>query len=68
MPTGATPGTPSSKQKERAAIRPKTVVALYNYKAIDAEDLCLEKVRYVKTQNVRYLSNGLFHFVVERRI
>ncbi|XP_068908490.1 tyrosine-protein kinase Btk isoform X3 [Tenebrio molitor] len=41
MPGGATPGTPSAKQKEK--IRAKVVVALYNYKAIESGDLSLEK-------------------------
>lgn len=41
---GATPGTPSSKQKEKSASRSKIVVALYNYKAIEPGDLSLEKV------------------------
>lgn len=44
MPGGATPGTPSAKQKEKSMIRPKVVVALYNYKAIETGDLSLEKV------------------------
>lgn len=43
MPGGATPGTPSAKQKEKAPIRTKLVVALYNYKAIESGDLSLEK-------------------------
>ncbi|XP_065159620.1 tyrosine-protein kinase Btk isoform X2 [Atheta coriaria] len=43
MPGGATPGTPSAKQKEKSMIRPKLVVALYNYKAIETGDLSLEK-------------------------
>lgn len=41
---GATPGTPSAKQKEKPTIRPKIVVALYNYNAIESGDLSLEKV------------------------
>ncbi|XP_017783222.1 PREDICTED: tyrosine-protein kinase Btk29A isoform X2 [Nicrophorus vespilloides] len=40
---GATPGTPSAKLKEKSMIRPKVVVALYNYKAIETGDLSLEK-------------------------
>ncbi|XP_025831328.1 tyrosine-protein kinase Btk29A isoform X2 [Agrilus planipennis] len=44
MPGGTTPGTPSSKQKEKSSvIRSKVVVALYNYKAIEPGDLSLEK-------------------------
>lgn len=44
MPGGATPSTPSSKQKEKSSlIRQKVVVALYNYKAIETGDLSLEK-------------------------
>ncbi|KAK4886423.1 hypothetical protein RN001_002694 [Aquatica leii] len=43
MPGGATPGTPSAKQKEKTSIRPKVVIALYNYKAIESGDLSLEK-------------------------
>ncbi|EFA02156.1 tyrosine-protein kinase Btk isoform X1 [Tribolium castaneum] len=43
MPGGATPGTPSTKQKEKAMGRTKVVVALYNYKAIESGDLSLEK-------------------------
>lgn len=44
MPGGATPSTPSSKQKEKSnLIRQKVVVALYNYKAIESGDLSLEK-------------------------
>lgn len=45
MPGGATPGTPSAKQKEKPIVRSKVVVALYNYKAIETGDLSLEKVR-----------------------
>lgn len=41
---GATPGTPSAKQKEKPILRMKLVVALYNYKAIESGDLSLEKV------------------------
>lgn len=41
---GATPGTPSAKQKEKPILRTKLVVALYNYKAIESGDLSLEKV------------------------
>lgn len=41
MPGGATPGTPSSKQK--ISIRPKIVVALYNHQAMEPGDLPLEK-------------------------
>lgn len=43
MPGGATPGTPSTKQKGKAVVRTKVVVALYNYKAIESGDLSLEK-------------------------
>lgn len=53
MPGGATPGTPSSKQKGSGGggggggntnnIRPKIVVALYNHKAMEPGDLPLEK-------------------------
>lgn len=43
MPGGATPGTPNSKQRDKIPIRPKVVVALYNYKAIESGDLSLEK-------------------------
>lgn len=43
MPGGATPGTPSSKQKDKANARAKVVVALYNYKAVESGDLSLEK-------------------------
>lgn len=43
MPGGATPGTPSAKQKEKSRTRPKVVVAIYNYKAIDSDDLSLDK-------------------------
>ena len=43
MPGGAAPGTPSAKQKEKALVRTKVVVALYNYKAIESGDLSLEK-------------------------
>ncbi|CAG9823039.1 unnamed protein product [Phaedon cochleariae] len=42
MPGEGTPGTPSSKQKEKIMPRTK-VVALYNYKAIETGDLSLEK-------------------------
>lgn len=44
MQGGAVPGTPSAKQKDKAAARSKVVVALYNYKAIETGDLSLEKV------------------------
>ncbi|XP_066254170.1 tyrosine-protein kinase Btk isoform X2 [Euwallacea similis] len=41
---GVAPGTPSVKQKEdQSTPRIKTVVALYNYKAIESGDLSLEK-------------------------
>ncbi|XP_069676955.1 tyrosine-protein kinase Btk isoform X3 [Periplaneta americana] len=40
---GGTPGTPSSKAKEKLMIRPKVVVALYPFKAIEGGDLSLEK-------------------------
>lgn len=40
---GGTPGTPSSKVKEKVMIRPKVVVALYPFKAIEGGDLSLEK-------------------------
>ncbi|XP_066141435.1 tyrosine-protein kinase Btk isoform X1 [Euwallacea fornicatus] len=41
---GVAPGTPSVKQKEdQSTPRTKTVVALYNYKAIESGDLSLEK-------------------------
>ncbi|XP_018563801.1 tyrosine-protein kinase Btk29A [Anoplophora glabripennis] len=43
MPGGGTPGTPSSKQKEKAVMRPKVVVALYKYEATESSDLSLEK-------------------------
>ncbi|XP_071453126.1 tyrosine-protein kinase Btk [Hetaerina americana] len=44
MPGGApAPGTPSSKIKEKLMIRPKVVVALYPFKAIEGGDLSLEK-------------------------
>ncbi|XP_063227607.1 tyrosine-protein kinase Btk [Bacillus rossius redtenbacheri] len=39
--TGNTPGTP--KVKEKLTFRPKVVVALYPFKAIEAGDLSLEK-------------------------
>lgn len=42
MPGGA-PGTPSTKAKEKLMIRPKVVVALYPFKAIEGGDLSLEK-------------------------
>lgn len=45
MPGGA-PGTPSCKNKllqEKAMIRPKVVVALYPFKAIEGGDLSLDK-------------------------
>lgn len=48
---GATPGTPSAKQKEKPMIRPKVVVALYNYNAIESGDLSLEKVSYKQTSS-----------------
>ncbi|XP_021924476.1 tyrosine-protein kinase Btk29A isoform X1 [Zootermopsis nevadensis] len=40
---GGVPGTPSSKAKEKLMIRPKVVVALYPFKAIEGGDLSLEK-------------------------
>ncbi|KAJ8940367.1 hypothetical protein NQ318_015760 [Aromia moschata] len=40
---GGAPGTPSAKQKEKPMTMPKTVVALYNYKAMESGDLSLEK-------------------------
>lgn len=42
MPGGATPGTPSTKQKG-GNVRPKIVVALYNHKAMEIGDIPLEK-------------------------
>lgn len=42
MPGGATPGTPSAKQKSNNT-RPKIVVALYNHKAMEIGDIPLEK-------------------------
>ncbi|XP_049836755.1 tyrosine-protein kinase Btk29A isoform X2 [Schistocerca gregaria] len=42
MPGGA-PGTPSAKAKEKLMIRPKVVVALYPFKAIEGGDISLEK-------------------------
>ncbi|XP_065342828.1 tyrosine-protein kinase Btk isoform X3 [Cloeon dipterum] len=42
MPGGA-PGTPSSKAKEKLMIRPKIVVALYPFRAIEGDDLSLER-------------------------
>ncbi|XP_014215918.1 tyrosine-protein kinase Btk29A isoform X3 [Copidosoma floridanum] len=40
---GGTPGTPSSKAKEKLMIRSKVVVALYPFRAIEGGDLSLEK-------------------------
>ncbi|KAF7987295.1 hypothetical protein HCN44_003057 [Aphidius gifuensis] len=40
---GGTPGTPSSKAKEKLMLRTKTVVALYPFRAIEGGDLSLEK-------------------------
>lgn len=57
MPGGATPGTPSAKQKDKSMVRTKVVVALYNYKAIESGDLSLEKVRYYKKS---FVSNKSF--------
>ncbi|XP_050299277.1 tyrosine-protein kinase Btk29A isoform X2 [Anthonomus grandis grandis] len=44
MPGGGPPGTPSSTPKDKQTVpKRKVVVALYNYKAVEAEDLSLEK-------------------------
>ncbi|KAL6440351.1 hypothetical protein ACFW04_003122 [Cataglyphis niger] len=40
---GGTPGTPSSKTKEKIMLRAKVVVALYPFRAIEGGDLSLEK-------------------------
>ncbi|XP_046823545.1 tyrosine-protein kinase Btk29A isoform X5 [Vespa velutina] len=40
---GGTPGTPSSKNKDKVVTRAKVVVALYPFRAIEAGDLSLEK-------------------------
>ncbi|XP_011299224.1 tyrosine-protein kinase Btk29A isoform X1 [Fopius arisanus] len=40
---GGTPGTPSSKAKEKLMLRTKVVVALYPFRAIEGGDLSLEK-------------------------
>nr|XP_050854730.1 tyrosine-protein kinase Btk29A isoform X2 [Vespula vulgaris] len=40
---GGTPGTPSSKNKDKIVTRAKVVVALYPFRAIEAGDLSLEK-------------------------
>ncbi|XP_011642307.1 tyrosine-protein kinase Btk29A [Pogonomyrmex barbatus] len=40
---GGTPGTPSSKAKEKIMLRAKVVVALYPFRAIEGGDLSLEK-------------------------
>lgn len=43
MPGGQSPGTPA-KIKDKAMLRAKVVVALYQFKAIEGGDLSLEKV------------------------
>ncbi|XP_026301578.1 tyrosine-protein kinase Btk29A isoform X1 [Apis mellifera] len=40
---GGTPGTPSSKTKDKIMMRTKVVVALYPFRAIEGGDLSLEK-------------------------
>lgn len=57
MPGGATPGTPSAKQKEKSLVRAKVVVALYNYKAVESGDLSL-----VKNEEYEVLDDGQEHW------
>jgi hypothetical protein len=41
-------------------IRPKVVVALYPFKAIEGGDLSLEKVSILKRANYKHLHNSTF--------